>query len=178
MVASDDARFGTPYSRVWGCHLTGMWIYRPGLAKAKYSALTGEWISGKEAAEIELINFSYPLEELDDRVAALASKLATIPLTASRGHTRRPLRRLQPGPRRGPTPQAQSTGLRRHHGVGLRVRGRLLPWQARWRMRSQVAPFQPHSSHLSVQPGSGVEPAKATPARGSSSRVWRNQAVM
>jgi enoyl-CoA hydratase len=24
VIASDDARFGTPYSRVWGCHLSGM----------------------------------------------------------------------------------------------------------------------------------------------------------
>jgi enoyl-CoA hydratase len=81
VVASDDARFGTPYSRVWGCHLSGMWIYRLGLAKAKYYALSGEWISGKEAAEIELINFSYPLEELDAKVDELAAKLAKIPLT-------------------------------------------------------------------------------------------------
>ncbi|MBW2409825.1 MAG: crotonase/enoyl-CoA hydratase family protein [Deltaproteobacteria bacterium] len=81
VIASDDARFGTPYSRVWGCHLTGMWIYRLGLAKAKYYALTGEWISGKEAAEIELINFSYPLEELDQRVDELVKKLTGIPLT-------------------------------------------------------------------------------------------------
>lgn len=81
VIASDDARFGTPYSRVWGCHLTGMWIYRLGLAKAKYYALTGEWISGKDAADIELINFSYPLEELDERVDEMAKKLAQIPLT-------------------------------------------------------------------------------------------------
>ena len=58
-----------------------MWVYRLGLAKAKYYALTGEWISGKEAADIELINFSYPLEELDQRVQELAEKLTTIPLT-------------------------------------------------------------------------------------------------
>lgn len=81
IVASDDARIGTPYSRVWGCHLTGMWVYRLGLAKAKYYALTGEWIRGKEAADIELINFSVPLEELDAKVAELAGKLAKIPLT-------------------------------------------------------------------------------------------------
>jgi enoyl-CoA hydratase len=81
VIASHDARFGTPYSRVWGCHLSGMWIYRLGLAKAKYYALTGEWVGGKEAAEMELINFSYPLEELDARVNALAERLATIPLT-------------------------------------------------------------------------------------------------
>ena len=81
VIASDDARFGTPYSRVWGCHLTGMWVYRLGLAKAKYYALTGEWISGKEAAEIELINFSVPLEELDQKVDETAAKLAKIPMT-------------------------------------------------------------------------------------------------
>ena len=81
VIASEDARIGTPYSRVWGCHLSGMWIYRLGLAKAKYYALTGEWISGKEAAEIELINFAVPLEELDTRVQAEAEKLASIPLT-------------------------------------------------------------------------------------------------
>lgn len=81
VIASEDARIGTPYSRVWGCHLTGMWVYRLGLAKAKYYALTGEWVSGKEAEKIELINFSYPLEELDQRVQELAEKLTNIPLT-------------------------------------------------------------------------------------------------
>jgi len=83
VVASDCARFGTPYSRVWGCHLTGMWVYRLGLAKSKYYALTGESISGEEAAAIELINFSCPLEELDDEVDKLARKIATIPSTQS-----------------------------------------------------------------------------------------------
>ena len=87
VVASEDARIGTPYARVWGCHLTGMWIYRLGLAKAKYYALTGEWVSGCEAADIELINFAYPLEELDERVQALAEKLTNIPT-----HTSRPAR--------------------------------------------------------------------------------------
>ncbi len=81
VIASEDARLGTPYSRVWGCHLTGMWVYRLGLAKAKYYALTGEWVSGKEAADIELINFAVPLEDLDARVQTEAEKLASIPLT-------------------------------------------------------------------------------------------------
>src|SRR3990167_7890538 len=50
VIASEDARFGTHYSRVWGCHLTGMWIYRLGLTRAKFYALTGESVSGAEAA--------------------------------------------------------------------------------------------------------------------------------
>ncbi|MEM9263349.1 MAG: crotonase/enoyl-CoA hydratase family protein [Pseudomonadota bacterium] len=81
VVASDDARIGTPYSRVWGCHLSGMWVYRLGLAKAKYYALTGESVSGEEAAKIELINQAVPLEQLDETVQTLADKLARIPLT-------------------------------------------------------------------------------------------------
>jgi enoyl-CoA hydratase len=81
VIASDDARFGTPYARVWGCHLTGMWIYRLGLTRAKYYALTGDSISGREAADIGLINFAYPLAELDERTQDLARRLAQIPMT-------------------------------------------------------------------------------------------------
>ncbi len=80
VIASQDAQFGTPYSRVWGCHLTGMWIYRLGLTKAKFYALTGESVSGAEAAEIGLINFAYPLEELDEMARYWAERLAQIPL--------------------------------------------------------------------------------------------------
>jgi enoyl-CoA hydratase/carnithine racemase len=81
VIASDDAQLGTPYSRVWGCHLTAMWVYRLGLAKAKHYALTGRSISGKEAAEIGLINFSYPREELDAQVWSYMEQLVQIPVT-------------------------------------------------------------------------------------------------
>ncbi|MBM3555857.1 MAG: crotonase/enoyl-CoA hydratase family protein [Alphaproteobacteria bacterium] len=81
VIASEDAQFGTPYARVWGCHLSGMWVYRLGLAKAKHYALSGRSVSGKEAAEIGLINFAYPLEELDAKVWQYAKELAQIPVT-------------------------------------------------------------------------------------------------
>jgi enoyl-CoA hydratase/carnithine racemase len=81
VIASEDARFGTPYSRVWGCHLTGMWIYRLGLTRAKFFALSGESVSGAEAARIGLINFAYPLEELDEKTRYWADRLAQIPAT-------------------------------------------------------------------------------------------------
>jgi enoyl-CoA hydratase len=81
VIAADDARLGTPYSRVWGCHLTGMWIYRLGLTRAKMFALTGESISGKEAAEIGLINLSFPARRLDAQVKRWANRLAQIPVT-------------------------------------------------------------------------------------------------
>jgi enoyl-CoA hydratase len=79
VVASEDAVIGTPYSRMWGAYLSGMWIYRLGLARAKYHALTGRPLSGREAAEIELINQAVPFNELERTVAELAADLASIP---------------------------------------------------------------------------------------------------
>jgi enoyl-CoA hydratase len=79
IIAAEDARIGTPYSRVWGCYLSGMWLYRLGLTKAKEHALTGKPLSGREAADVELINAAVPFEELERTVAAQAEQLAAIP---------------------------------------------------------------------------------------------------
>jgi enoyl-CoA hydratase len=79
VIASDDARIGTPYARMWGCHLSGMWIFRLGLTRAKEYALTGRPVSGTEAAEIGLINRSVPFDRLEAEVADWAQRLAAIP---------------------------------------------------------------------------------------------------
>src|SRR3954453_4998778 len=79
IVASEDAVIGTPYSRMWGAYLSGMWIYRLGLARTKYHALTGRPLSGAQAAEVELINEAVPFAELEARVASLPGDLASIP---------------------------------------------------------------------------------------------------
>ncbi|MDQ2676856.1 MAG: crotonase/enoyl-CoA hydratase family protein, partial [Actinomycetota bacterium] len=81
VIASDDARIGTPYSRMWGSYLTGMWLYRLGLTRAKEHALTGKPLSGSEAAEVELINASVPFADLEETVRAQADQLAEIPLS-------------------------------------------------------------------------------------------------
>ena len=81
VIASEDAQIGTPYARMWGCYLTGMWIYRLSLARCKWHALTGEPLSGKQAAEIELINHAVPFGVLETTVRALAEKLAKLPLS-------------------------------------------------------------------------------------------------
>jgi enoyl-CoA hydratase len=81
VIASDDAVIGTPYARMWGAYLTGMWIYRMSLAKVKWHSLTGEPLTGKEAAAVELINESVPFENLEARVKEVAGKLARIPLS-------------------------------------------------------------------------------------------------
>jgi enoyl-CoA hydratase/carnithine racemase len=79
VIASEDARIGTPYSRMWGAYLSGMWIYRLGLAKAKEYALTGKPLSGAEAAEVGLVNRAVSFERLEQEVAAAARGLASIP---------------------------------------------------------------------------------------------------
>ncbi len=79
VVASDDARIGTSYSRMWGCYLTGMWIYRLGLTKVKEFALTGKPLSGAQAAAVGLINASVPFAELERTVREQAEELAAIP---------------------------------------------------------------------------------------------------
>jgi enoyl-CoA hydratase len=79
VLASEDAVIGTPYSRMWGASLSGMWIYRLGLAKAKEHALTGRPLTGIEAADCGLINRAVPFGELEAAVGALASELAGIP---------------------------------------------------------------------------------------------------
>jgi enoyl-CoA hydratase len=79
IIASEDAQIGTPYSRMWGCYLSGMWLYRLGLTKAKEHALTGKPLSGRQAAEIELINAAVPFEQLEATVSEQAGQLASIP---------------------------------------------------------------------------------------------------
>jgi enoyl-CoA hydratase len=81
VIASEDARIGTSYSRMWGCYLTGMWIYRLGLTRAKEYALTGKPLSGTEAVHVGLINAAVPFERLESEVRERAGQLATIPLS-------------------------------------------------------------------------------------------------
>ena len=81
VIASEDARIGTSYSRMWGCYLTGMWLYRLGLTKAKEYSLTGKPLSGTEAVEAGLINAAVPFERLEAEVAERARQLAAIPLS-------------------------------------------------------------------------------------------------
>jgi enoyl-CoA hydratase len=64
---------------MWGSYLSGMWLYRLGLTRAKEYALTGKALTGREAADIGLINEAVPFAELEATVARLAGELARIP---------------------------------------------------------------------------------------------------
>lgn len=79
VVMAEDAKIGYPPTRVWGCPTTAMWVYRLGAEGAKRMLLTGDLIDGAEAKRIGLVTDSVPAEALDDRVEALAERMAGVP---------------------------------------------------------------------------------------------------
>jgi enoyl-CoA hydratase len=79
VVIAEDARIGYPPARVWGCPTTAMWVYRLGPERAKRMLLTGDLISGRDAAEIGLVLEAVPADRLDERVEDLAMRIAQIP---------------------------------------------------------------------------------------------------
>jgi enoyl-CoA hydratase/carnithine racemase len=80
IVAGESAVFGYPPSRVWGTPTTAMWVYRMGLEQAKRYLLTGDEIPAPEAARIGLILESVPDADLQEHAAALAQRMARLPL--------------------------------------------------------------------------------------------------
>ena len=80
IVAGESAVFGYPPARVWGTPTTAMWVYRMGLEQAKRYLLTGDEIPAPDAARIGLILESVPDAELQEHAAALAQRMARLPL--------------------------------------------------------------------------------------------------
>jgi enoyl-CoA hydratase len=80
IVAGESAVFGYPPARVWGTPTTAMWVYRMGLEHAKRYLLTGDEIPAPEAARIGLILEAVPDGELQEHAAALARRMARLPL--------------------------------------------------------------------------------------------------
>ena len=81
IIAADDVRFGYPPSRVWGTPTTALWVYRIGLERAKRLLLTGDAISGRDAAAIGLVGKSVPAGQLDAEVDGLARRMALLPVS-------------------------------------------------------------------------------------------------
>ena len=79
LVMADDAKIGYMPTRVWGCPTTAMWTYRLGAMRAKQLMFTGDTITGMQAAEWGLANFSVPAERLDEAALHLAQRIAGVP---------------------------------------------------------------------------------------------------
>jgi enoyl-CoA hydratase len=82
-----DFIYATPESKLCDPHVSVglvagdggavMWPQLVGYARAKRYLLTGDALTGKEAAEIGLITEAVPAEKIDEVVAAMAQRLAT-----------------------------------------------------------------------------------------------------
>jgi len=80
VVMAEDARIGYMPARVWGCPTTAMWVYRLGVEKAKRMLLTGDAVTGREAAEMGLVLKAVPAADLDAEVETLAARMASVPI--------------------------------------------------------------------------------------------------
>jgi len=78
VIAADDARFGFPPARDLGALPNNMWLYNVGPQWAKRLTLTGDTISGAEAAQIGLVMKAVPPDLLEAEVEGLADRLALV----------------------------------------------------------------------------------------------------
>jgi len=79
VVAAEEAKFGDTHAR-WGLRPTwGMSQRLPrviGMLKAKEMSFTADLITGKEAAQLGLVNIAVPLDKLEETVQELIKKIS------------------------------------------------------------------------------------------------------
>jgi enoyl-CoA hydratase len=80
VVIAADAKIGYPPTRVWGVPAAGMWAHRLGDQRAKRLLLTGDCLSGAEAAEWGLAIEAPAPDDLDERTEILVQRIAAMPL--------------------------------------------------------------------------------------------------
>jgi enoyl-CoA hydratase len=80
LVIAEDAKIGYPPARVWGSPTTAMWASRLGPMRAKRLLLTGDSLTGAEAAEWGLATEAAPAALLDERFERLLQRVARMPV--------------------------------------------------------------------------------------------------
>jgi len=88
VVAAADARIGFPAARANGTPPQNMFIYHVGPQWAKRLLMTGDWISGHDAARIGLVMDAVPANELEAAVADLAARVALVDAELLSAHKR------------------------------------------------------------------------------------------
>jgi enoyl-CoA hydratase/carnithine racemase len=80
LVVAADAKIGYPPARVWGSPTTALWTARLGPMRAKRLLLTGDSLTGEQAAEWGLATEAAPPDELDECFEALVQRVARLPV--------------------------------------------------------------------------------------------------
>ncbi len=80
LVIEDAAKIGYPPARVWGVPTTALWSARIGPMRAKRLLLTGDTLTGAEAAEWGLATQAAPATELDHDFETLVERVARLPI--------------------------------------------------------------------------------------------------
>jgi enoyl-CoA hydratase len=88
IVAAEDARIGFPATRANGSPPAHMWSYLCGPQWAKRLLLTGDMISGQDAAKIGLVLDAVPAAEIDQFAFDLAARIALVDPELSATHKR------------------------------------------------------------------------------------------
>ncbi len=78
VIAADDARIGFPAARSMGALPGNLWMYHCGPQWAKRLQLTGDSVTGADAAEIGLAMKAVPADVLEEEVEGLADRLSVI----------------------------------------------------------------------------------------------------
>jgi len=78
VICAEDARFAFPPARDLGALPSNMWLYHCGPQWAKRLTMTGDSISGRDAAEIGLAMKAVPADLLEAEVESLLDRLARI----------------------------------------------------------------------------------------------------
>ncbi len=78
VIVADDARIGFPPARDLGVLPNQMWLYHIGPQWAKRLLLTGDTITGAEAAQLGLALKAVPLADLEGEVNQLLDRMAKI----------------------------------------------------------------------------------------------------
>ncbi len=80
VIAAADAKIGYPPTRVWGVPAAGLWAHRLGDQRAKRLLLTGDCITGAQAAAWGLAVEAPAPEDLDECTERLVQRIAAVPV--------------------------------------------------------------------------------------------------
>jgi enoyl-CoA hydratase len=78
VIAAEDARIGFPAARTMGALPNNLWVYNCGPQWAKRLQLTGDSVTGADAAKIGLVMKAVPADVLEDEVEGLADRFSLI----------------------------------------------------------------------------------------------------